>query len=92
MDFRKRTVNWLVTDVGLSRAVAKVLGLKADFQSIDWSMKETELKNGTIDCNLERLYSYSIPTKTNCILAEFMSYLANHWWYEKIVKLKISRI
>lgn len=50
MDFRKRNGQLVGYDVDLSRAVAKVLGLKADFQSIDWSMKETELKNGTIDC------------------------------------------
>lgn len=50
MDFRKRNGQLVGYDVDLSRAVCKVLGIKADFQSIDWSMKETELKNGTIDC------------------------------------------
>lgn len=50
MDFRKKNGQLVGYDVDLSRAVCKVLGLKADFQSIDWSMKETELKNGTIDC------------------------------------------
>jgi polar amino acid transport system substrate-binding protein len=50
MDFRKRNGQLVGYDVDLSRAVCKVLGIKANFQSIDWSMKETELKNGTIDC------------------------------------------
>ncbi len=50
MDFRKKNGQLVGYDVDLSRAVCKVLGLKADFQSIDWSMKKTELKNGTIDC------------------------------------------
>lgn len=49
MDFRKKNGQLVGYDVDLSRAVCKVLGLKAEFQSIDWSMKETELKNGTID-------------------------------------------
>lgn len=49
MDFRKKNGQLVGYDVDLSRAVCKVLGIKADFQSIDWSMKETELKNGTID-------------------------------------------
>ncbi len=49
MDFRKKNGQLVGYDVDLSRAVCKVLGLKANFQSIDWSMKETELKNGTID-------------------------------------------
>jgi polar amino acid transport system substrate-binding protein len=50
MDFRRRNGQLVGYDVDLSRAVCKVLGIKANFQSIDWSMKETELKNGTIDC------------------------------------------
>ncbi len=45
---KKRKVSW-VYDVDLARAVFKQYGIKADFQPIDWSMKETELKNGTID-------------------------------------------
>lgn len=49
MDFRKKNGQLVGYDVDLSRAVCKVLGLKPRFQSIDWSMKETELKNGTID-------------------------------------------
>ncbi len=49
MDFRQKNGKLVGYDVDLSRAVCKVLGLKANFQSIDWSMKETELKNGTID-------------------------------------------
>lgn len=49
MDFRKKNGTLVGYDVDLSRAVCKVLGLKPEFQSIDWAMKETELKNGTID-------------------------------------------
>lgn len=36
-------------DVDLATAVFKLYDIKVDFQSIDWSMKESELKNGTID-------------------------------------------
>lgn len=36
-------------DVDLAKAVFKEYGIKADFQPIDWSMKESELENGTID-------------------------------------------
>lgn len=36
-------------DVDLAKAVFKEYGIKADFQPIDWSMKENELENGTID-------------------------------------------
>lgn len=36
-------------DVDLAKAVFREYGIKADFQPIDWSMKESELENGTID-------------------------------------------
>lgn len=49
MDFREKNGQLVGYDVDLTKAVCKKLGLKAEFQSIDWSMKETELRNGTID-------------------------------------------
>ena len=49
MDFRQKDGQLVSYDVDLAKAVCKKLGLKADFQTIDWSMKETELRNGTID-------------------------------------------
>ncbi len=36
-------------DVDLAKAVFDQYDVKADFQPIDWSMKENELENGTID-------------------------------------------
>lgn len=49
MGFRQRNGKLVGYDVDLARAVFKQYGIKVDFQPIDWSMKETELKNGTID-------------------------------------------
>lgn len=36
-------------DIDLAKAVGKKLGKKIKFQSIDWTMKESELKSGDID-------------------------------------------
>lgn len=49
MDFRQKNGKLVGFDVDLAKAVCKEIGLKPDFQTIDWSMKETELRNGTID-------------------------------------------
>ena len=49
MGFREKNGKLVGYDVDLAKAVFKQYGIKADFQTIDWSMKETELKNGTID-------------------------------------------
>ncbi|WP_425270487.1 amino acid ABC transporter substrate-binding protein [Ligilactobacillus ubinensis] len=49
MGFREKNGKLVGYDIDLARAVFKRLGLKVSFQTIDWSMKETELRNGTID-------------------------------------------
>lgn len=49
MGYRQKDGKLVGYDVDLARAVFKQYGIKVDFQPIDWSMKETELKNGTID-------------------------------------------
>ncbi|KRL97996.1 amino acid ABC transporter substrate-binding protein [Liquorilactobacillus satsumensis] len=49
MGFREKNGQLVGYDIDLARAVFKRYGIKVDFQTIDWSMKETELRNGTID-------------------------------------------
>ena len=48
MGYRQKNGKLVGYDIDLAKAVFKQYGIKADFQTIDWSMKETELKNGTI--------------------------------------------
>ena len=49
MGFREKDGSLVGFDVDLAREVFKRYGIDVDFQTIDWSMKETELRNGTID-------------------------------------------
>ncbi|MBO0448055.1 amino acid ABC transporter substrate-binding protein [Enterococcus sp. MJM12] len=49
MGFKDKKGNLVGFDIDLAKAVFKETGQKVKFQSIDWSMKETELDNGTID-------------------------------------------
>lgn len=49
MGFRTKSGKLVGYDVDLAKAVFKLYGIHVDFQTIDWSMKETELRNGTID-------------------------------------------
>lgn len=49
MGFRQKSGKLVGYDIDLARAVFKLYHIKADFQSIDWSMNVTELHNGTID-------------------------------------------
>jgi len=49
MGFREKSGKLVGYDIDLARAVFKLYGVKVSFQTIDWSMNATELRNGTID-------------------------------------------
>lgn len=49
MGFTKKNGQLTGYDIDLARAVFKLYGIKVNFQTIDWSMNTTELRNGTID-------------------------------------------
>ncbi|AMV62428.1 amino acid ABC transporter, amino acid-binding protein [Pediococcus damnosus] len=49
MGFREKNGKLTGYDIDLAKAVFKLYGIKVDFQSIDWSMNTTELRNRTID-------------------------------------------
>lgn len=49
MGFRDENGELTGVDVELAKSVSEELGIPFEFQPIDWSMKETELNNGTVD-------------------------------------------
>ena len=49
MGFEEKNCQYTGFDIDLAQAVSEKLGVKVQFQPIDWDMKETELQNGTID-------------------------------------------
>ena len=49
MGFEEKNGQYVGFDIDLAQAVSEKLGIKVQFQPIDWDMKETELQNGTID-------------------------------------------
>lgn len=49
MGFQRKDGSLAGFDIDLARAAGRKLHQPVTFQAIDWNMKETELKNGTID-------------------------------------------
>lgn len=74
MGFQEKNGKLVGYDVDLARAVFKQYGIKVDFQTIDWSMKETELRNGTIDAIWN---GYSVTKERKEKVAFTRSYLLN---------------
>lgn len=50
MGFRDESDKLVGFDIDLANAVAEEMGVKAEFQPIEWSAKEAELKAKNIDC------------------------------------------
>ncbi|MQS52770.1 amino acid ABC transporter substrate-binding protein [Companilactobacillus mishanensis] len=74
MGFRQKDGNLVGFDIDLAKAVFKEYGIKADFQPIDWNMKETELRNRTIDLIWN---GYTITPERLDQIAFSRPYLAN---------------
>ena len=49
MGYEEKDGSYVGFDIDLATAVFKLYGIDVEWQAIDWDMKETELKNGTID-------------------------------------------
>ncbi|WP_297134457.1 amino acid ABC transporter substrate-binding protein [Terrisporobacter sp.] len=73
-------------DIDLATETFKRLGMNVKFQSIDWSMKETELKSGNIDAIWN---GYSLTEERKEKVAYTDSYMQNA---QLIVTLKDSSI
>ncbi|MHC9532871.1 amino acid ABC transporter substrate-binding protein [Dellaglioa sp. L3N] len=86
MTFRQKDGKLVGYDVDLAKKVFKKYGLKVDFQTIDWSMKETELKNGTIDLIWNGYTKTTARAKT---VAFSRTYLTNK---QVLVTKKASKI
>lgn len=74
MGFRDDKGELVGFDIDLANEVSKRLEMNIEFQPIDWSMKETELNAGNIDCIWN---GYSITDERKEMVAFSQAYLAN---------------
>lgn len=74
MGFRDENGELTGVDVELAKAVSEELGIPFEFQPIDWSMKETELNNGTVDLLWN---GYSITEERKQVVSFTDPYLEN---------------
>ncbi len=75
MGFRAKSGKLEGYDIDLAKAVFKLYGVKCSFQTIDWSMKETELRNQTIDLIWN---GYSVTPDRKKVVRFSDNYLENH--------------
>ncbi|KRN25593.1 amino acid ABC transporter substrate-binding protein [Lacticaseibacillus camelliae] len=75
MGFRQKNGTVAGYDIDLARALFKLYGVKVSFQTIDWSMKETELRNQTIDLIWN---GYTVTPERQKQVAFSQEYLKNH--------------
>ncbi|KRM72499.1 amino acid ABC transporter substrate-binding protein [Lacticaseibacillus brantae] len=75
MGFRQKNGQLAGYDIDLAKAVFKRYDVKVDFQTIEWSMKETELKNQTIDL-IWNGYTETAARKQKVAFSD--PYLTNH--------------
>ncbi|MFD2308047.1 amino acid ABC transporter substrate-binding protein [Enterococcus termitis] len=86
MGFQSKAGKIIGFDVDLARAVFEQYGIKVDFQPIDWSMKENELQNQTIDL-IWNGYSKSAEREEKVLFSD--EYMENE---QVVVSLKKNQI
>ncbi|BDR57191.1 amino acid ABC transporter substrate-binding protein [Xylocopilactobacillus apis] len=86
MGFQNKSGQIVGYDVDLARAVFALYGIKVDFQPIDWSMKENELQNQTIDL-IWNGYSKTAEREKKVLFSD--SYMSND---QVVVSLKKKKI
>jgi len=86
MGFREKSGKLVGYDIDLARAVFKLYGVKVSFQTIDWSMNATELRNGTIDLIWN---GYTKNPQREKVVAFSKTYLKNK---QVLVSLKKNHI
>lgn len=74
MGFRDTSDEIVGFDIDLAKAVFAEYGIEPKFQPIDWSMKESELKNGTIDLIWN---GYTVTKEREKNVAFSMPYMKN---------------
>ncbi len=89
MGFRQKNGQLAGYDIDLAKAVFKLYGVKADFQPIEWSMKETEMKNQTIDLIWN---GYSVTPERKKQVAFSDDYLVNHQILVTKVKDNVTKL
>lgn len=75
MGFRQKDGTLSGYDIDLAKAVFKLYGITPSFQTIDWSMKETELRNQTIDLIWN---GYTVTPERAKQVGFSKAYLLNH--------------
>ena len=86
MGFQNKSGEIIGFDVDLARAVFDLYGITVDFQPIDWSMKENELQNQTIDL-IWNGYSKSAEREEKVLFSD--EYMKNE---QVVVSLKKNNI
>ncbi|MFD1430923.1 amino acid ABC transporter substrate-binding protein [Lacticaseibacillus mingshuiensis] len=87
MGFREKSGALAGFDIDLARAVFKLYGVKVSFQPIDWSMKETELRNQTIDLIWN---GYSVTPERKKQVTFTAPYLENHQVLVTMTKYNVN--
>lgn len=69
MDYKDKDGKWIGFDADFANAVAKKMGVEAEFIVIDWNKKFVELESGTIDCIWNGM-TISDSVTTNCDISK----------------------
>ena len=91
MNFRDNSGNWTGFDTEFALLVGEKLGLKIEFQEIEWSQKYNELESGAINCIWNGFTANSVESETNTPRSQLVDFSYSYMLNQQCIVVKAER-
>ncbi|MDR2908862.1 MAG: transporter substrate-binding domain-containing protein [Oscillospiraceae bacterium] len=91
MNYRDGSGNWTGFDTEFAALVAQELGMKVEYQEIEWGSKYSELEAGTINCIWNGFTANTVETDTGKSRSEYVDFSYSYMLNQQCVVIKAER-
>ena len=91
MNFRDNNGKWTGFDTEFAMLVGEKLGMKVEFQEIEWSQKYNELESGAINCIWNGFTANAAESETNTPRSQLVDFSYSYMLNQQCVVVKAER-
>ena len=91
MNFRDSGGNWTGFDTEFALMVGEKLGMKIEFQEIEWSQKYNELESGAINCIWNGFTANSVESETNTPRSQLVDFSYSYMLNQQCIVVRAER-
>ncbi len=91
MNYRDDSGNWIGFDTEFAKLVGEKLGMKVEFQEIEWTSKYAELEAGSINCIWNGFTANAVEADTGTPRSELVDFSYSYMLNQQCVVVKADR-